>query len=98
MKPSYILTLTCPDGPGIVYEMSGAIYRVAGNILESHQFEDGTSGFFFLRAVFETETSLDKIRKALDEVARQRGIIWKLTARNARQRTLLLVSKLDHCL
>ncbi len=48
----HVLTLSCPDRPGIVTAVSGAISARGGNILEAHPFNDAETGIFFLRTVF----------------------------------------------
>jgi len=44
-----VLTLSCPDRPGIVHAVAGAIVEAGGNILESQQFGDDGTGRFFMR-------------------------------------------------
>lgn len=39
--PSYTLTLTCADRPGIVHNVTGAIVGLAGNIIEMSEFAAG---------------------------------------------------------
>jgi formyltetrahydrofolate deformylase len=49
----FILTLSCPDAPGLVYAVSGFLLQHGGNILASQQFEDRLTGRFFIRMDFE---------------------------------------------
>lgn len=49
MATSGILTLSCPDRPGLVHAVSGYLVEVNANIVESHQFEDRRHGQFFMR-------------------------------------------------
>ncbi|MDR2380397.1 MAG: hypothetical protein LBE08_04360, partial [Bifidobacteriaceae bacterium] len=46
---NWVLTLSCPDGPGIVHAVSGALAAIGGNITESQQYGDPESGRFFMR-------------------------------------------------
>jgi formyltetrahydrofolate deformylase len=46
---THVLTLSCPDQPGIVHAVSGAIVATGGNITSSQQFEDPGTGTFFMR-------------------------------------------------
>ena len=46
---THVLTLSCPDRPGIVHAVTGAIVEAGGNITSSQQFEDPGSGTFFMR-------------------------------------------------
>ena len=49
---SYLLTLSCPNRPGIVARVSAELFSHGGNILEAHQFDDTETGRFFTRIVF----------------------------------------------
>lgn len=51
----YILTLSCPDRPGLVAEVSGRIAQFGGNILEAAQFDDHDTGNFFMRIRFDMD-------------------------------------------
>ncbi len=48
----YVLTLSCPDRPGIVHAVTGALLRQGANVTESQQFGDPDSRLFFLRVQF----------------------------------------------
>jgi formyltetrahydrofolate deformylase len=50
----YVLTLACPDRPGIVRALADGIVAVGGNILENAQFSDPVTGTFCVRTHFET--------------------------------------------
>jgi len=52
MKDGHILTLSCPDRPGIVHAVSGFLLDQGGNILEAGQFDDRDTGLFFMRVHF----------------------------------------------
>ena len=95
----YVLTLSCPDRPGIVNAVTGALLEVQANILESAQFGDVESSTFALRTVFETEhDDLATVEKPLADVAGRLGGLLKLRAVDVKPRALVMVSKYDHCL
>ena len=48
----FILTLSCPDRPGLVLAVSEWLVSFDGNILESDQFRDGPSNTFYMRLRF----------------------------------------------
>ena len=48
----FVLTLSCPDRPGIVAAVSGLLAGRDGNIIESQQFGDRGTGRFFMRVQF----------------------------------------------
>jgi formyltetrahydrofolate deformylase len=52
----YILTLSCPDTTGIVYHVSKFLFDSGCNIVDSAQFGDSSTGLFFLRMHFSTQT------------------------------------------
>ena len=98
MPTSYVLTLSCPDRPGIVHAVSGYLFKCGGNILESQQFDDNGSGRFFMRIVFDVEAPPEAMREGFAPLASQLGMQWTLRGREERRRVMLLVSKVDHCL
>jgi formyltetrahydrofolate deformylase len=48
----YVLTLSCPDKPGIVYTVSSFLVQHSGNILASQQYGESPGGRFFMRVHF----------------------------------------------
>ncbi|MUK02722.1 formyltetrahydrofolate deformylase [Vibrio cholerae] len=95
---SYSLTLSCPDRPGIVHGVSGALVGVGANITESQQYGSPETGTFFMRVALSTEASEQDLRTALEPVARTFGMKWALAESARRTRTLIMVSKAAHCL
>jgi len=98
MPRSYTLVINCPDRPGIVYNVSRIIFEHGGNILESRQFEDGETGRFFLRIVFESSSEQALMTEAIETLADEFGMDWKLVPTDQPVKALILVSKFDHCL
>ena len=97
----FVLTLRCPDTPGIVHAVSGFLVRSSGNIVESQQFGDSETGRFFMRVQFETldpAVGLEELRASFDDVATEFEMTWELWMAGAPYRTLILVSKFGHCL
>jgi len=100
-SPKYILTLSCKDTRGIVAAVSGFVTQQQGNILESAQFGDDSTGQFFLRTEFahEGKGSIDSFKKSFhDEVASRFDMQWQLHATDRKPRLMLMVSKFGHCL
>ena len=98
MAASYTLVIHCPDRPGIVFNVSGAIFEHGGNILESRQFEDRETGRFFLRIVFESDRAEAEMAEAFAHLADAFGMTWKLVRTGRPVKVLILVSRFDHCL
>ena len=98
MNHAYILTLSCPDRPGIVHAVSGFLYQRGGNIEEAAQFNDHGTGLFFMRVRFACEAVHDTLRAALGEFAAPFAMQWQLHPAAQPMRTVIMVSKEGHCL
>ena len=48
----YVLTLSCPDKPGIVYAVASFLVQHSANILASQQYGEAPDGRFFMRVHF----------------------------------------------
>ncbi|MGH1563495.1 formyltetrahydrofolate deformylase [Mumia sp. DW29H23] len=98
---TYVLTLTCPDRPGLVHAISSWIVDRGGNILDAQQFTDATGGRFFLRVHFESvgePYEVEALRSDFAPVAERHTMTWGLVVAEAPCRTLVMVSKEGHCL
>jgi formyltetrahydrofolate deformylase len=97
---TFVLTVLCPDRPGIVHAVSGLLVEHHGNILESQQFDDLAENRFFMRVRFavEGDATLPSLRAAFAPVAERFDMTWDLWEATAPYRTLILVSKFSHCL
>jgi formyltetrahydrofolate deformylase len=99
MAEPLILTLSCPDRPGITARVTGFLFENGGNVLEAQQFNDRESDRFFMRVEFEDGSqSLDDLRAAFANVAAEHAMEWKLALRDRPRRVMLMVSRFDHCL
>jgi formyltetrahydrofolate deformylase len=97
--PAYILAITCPDGPGIIHAISGALLEVDANVLEQEQYSDLETGLFFARTRFESaEGDVDRVRRVLAERTARFTPELSLRLESAHRRALILVSQYDHCL
>jgi formyltetrahydrofolate deformylase len=99
--PEYVLTIVCPDRPGIVFAVSSFLVHSSGNILESHQFDDRLEQRFFMRVHFEVydeAMTLERLRAAFEPVAQSSQMTWQMWTAEAKYRTLVLVSREGHCL
>lgn len=108
----YVLTLDCPDSPGIVHQVSGVLLGQGADIIDVRQFSDrqhlravaGTpepDGHFFMRLHFVApagDQTQDALRAELDPLAKQHGMRWELRPHGAKRRVLIMVSKFEHCL
>ncbi|CAB3724089.1 MULTISPECIES: formyltetrahydrofolate deformylase [Achromobacter] len=96
----YILTLSCPDRTGIVYRVSGLLFELGCNILDSQQFGDEETGQFFLRVHFDLPAAVaaDDLRGRLNTLSADYGMDLKLHDARRKERLLIMVSKQGHCL
>jgi formyltetrahydrofolate deformylase len=99
MNRAYVLTLSCPDRPGIVHAVSGFLLERGGNIEEAAQYNDHDTGLFFMRVQFACDQlTFDDLKVQLKFFAEPFKMVWKLHATTQPMRTVILVSKEGHCL
>ena len=96
----YIFTLSCQDRPGIVAAVATTLSNAQCNIEEASQFNDPLSGRFFMRMEIKplTDSSLSSFEESFTRIADEYEMNWKLRSKNAPVKTLVMVSKTDHCL
>ena len=95
----YILTLRCPDQPGIVHALAAGVTEAKGNILESAQFSDPGTGIFTIRVSLETpDADTESLRDELTLRLARFDPVLTVRPEEQRRRVLLMVSKFDHCL
>ncbi|GAA3748104.1 formyltetrahydrofolate deformylase [Spinactinospora alkalitolerans] len=97
----HVLTLDCPDRPGIVHAVAEFLVHHDANITESRQFDDPDTGRFFMRVQFETpdpRRSAGELAQGFGWVAEAFGMSWRLVDAAVRTRALILVSRYEHCL
>lgn len=97
---SHILTLSCPDKPGLVAGVARILAENGGNIRDSQQFNDTETQSFFMRIAFDLAEDADEadLRAAFFPFATQHSMEWTLRPTAERRKVLLMVSKFDHCL
>ena len=94
-----ILTLACPDRPGIVARVSAFLFERGCNILDAQQFDDEETGRFFMRVVFDAgKESAESLRAAFTPHAEAFGMAWTLRGAREKKRVMILASQQDHCL
>ena len=96
----HVLRLNCSDKPGIVAAVATLLANHECNIEESSQFNDPFSGQFFMRVVFSTLKvgSLENFMAGLPEIAARFQMRWEVCNLAEPVKTMILVSKADHCL
>lgn len=97
-RSKLVLTLSCPDQPGIVHAVTGVIGSVDGNIIQSQQFGDPDSGLFFMRVEVDSPVGRGPVEEGLAKVAERFGATWSIDDLGRRIRTVIMVSREGHCL
>lgn len=98
---STVLRLSCPDRVGLLSHISGFVAQQGGNLTEVHQFTDSADGWFFTRMEIDTRTlrlELPALREAFAPVAAELKAEWTIRTAANRMKTVIMVSKLSHCL
>lgn len=95
-----ILTLSCPDQPGLVASVAKILADNGGNIVDSQQFNDSETDHFFMRVVFDLAegAAVNAISDAMRLFAKEKLVEWKLRSSHERTKVIVMVSKFDHCL
>lgn len=102
-----ILTLSCPDRPGIVHAVTGFLAKHDLNIVDSQQYGDATSRTFFMRVHFGPSSSADaspdninheNLTSMFQELASPLNMAFELHPVAQKPRVLIMVSKIGHCL
>lgn len=98
VETHWVLTLSCPDRPGIVHAVAGLLAEHGGNITESQQFGDPLSGLFFMRVQVTSTASAEELGAALGALAQRFAMQWSLDVAGRPVRTLVMGSTAAHCL
>jgi formyltetrahydrofolate deformylase len=96
----FLLTIICPDQPGIVAAVTGVLFEQGCNIEDSAQFDDRSTGLFFMRIRFSHTQPMERaeIEAALTPTIARFEMKVRLVDTKYRPRLLLMVSKFGHCL
>ena len=100
MPGRFILTLSCPQRPGIVHAVTAFLFGHGCDIVEHQQFDDPLRGALFLRTEVVKvagEADAEHLASAFKEVAEEFGMSFALSD-DRPQRALVMVSRMGHCL
>jgi formyltetrahydrofolate deformylase len=93
-----VLTLSCPDRPGIVHAVSGFLAERDCNILDSQQYGSPRTATFFMRVHFDSPIDSELLRTDFTGTASRFAMEWALHDLDRQPNVLVLVSKAGHCL
>lgn len=97
----HVLTLDCPESPGIVHAVSAFLVEHGCDIVDNRQFGDRRGGHFFMRVHIVPaggEHTIEALRRDFRPVAERFAMRWALEAAGTRRRVLIMVSRFGHCL
>ncbi len=93
---TYLLLVDCPDKEGLVYTITGVLYRYGYNIIADHEFVDPTTHHFFMRTEFTGAEPPDSVvhdlLQLLPAPANAR------IATTGKRPIVVMVTKEPHCL
>ncbi len=98
---NYIFTGTCRAGSGVVAAVTSFLADRDCYICALEQFDDESTDKFFMRAVFRRQDkspSIEIMKDAFTEVSAQFAMDWQFHDPSVAVKTILMVSKYDHCL
>lgn len=108
MSYQYYLNIACPDQPGLIASITGAVAAAGGNILDLRQHTAVDLNMFFLKALFalpkvtrdETEQARfeTEFRASFAPLAKKLSMDWDLSSKDRKLRVALMVSRTSHCL
>ena len=97
----HLLKLNCPDAVGLLARITGFIAASGGNLLDVSQYTDPVSRWFFTRLAFTgglVEDDFTRFEQDTRALADSMNAEWTLRHSERPMRTVILVSKQDHCL
>ncbi len=93
----WIVTFVCPDKPGIVHAISGAVVAINGNITESQQYSSEDTGRFFMRLQIEAAVETSTFEASFRQIAETYQMDWRLDHVGRKMRTVVLGTRAQHC-
>ena len=98
----YVLTGTCASRLGSVELVTGFLFREQCYITELNTYDDAEGGQFFIRAEFRPAEDSEEFIAQLSEdfagLAESYSMEWRIRNVREKVRTLIMVSRFDHCL
>jgi|TARA_B110001454_G_scaffold165606_1_gene155380 formyltetrahydrofolate deformylase len=101
MEQVYRLTISCPDGVGIVAKVGEFVSSQGGWIIEANHYADPVSGWFFMRHCIKANSlpfGLEEFKEKFAPIAAEFGMDWQINDSAQAKKIILMVSKESHCL
>src|SRR6266568_1539761 len=100
-KQQWVLTLSCPDTPGIVHGVASYLLVTGCTIIDSQQYGDPDTGLFFMRVSFtrlDSEVTLEALNSGFEAIGHSFHMTWEFHDAAVLMPVVLMVSKFGHCL
>jgi formyltetrahydrofolate deformylase len=99
-SPRLALRVQCRSTRGIVAAISSYLADQGGNITDSAQFDDQTTGSFFMRTSFISEAGKDlaALQASFGPVAKKFGMEFSFFDEKVKRKVVVMVSRFGHCL
>jgi formyltetrahydrofolate deformylase len=100
-EPSYILTATCRAKKGVVAAVTTFLADNDCYICALEQFDDDSTERFFMRGVFRLQNqapAIELLCEQFQHVADRLEMSWQIHDPTQPVKTVIMVSKFDHCL
>lgn len=99
-SPRLALRVQCRSTRGIVAAISSYLADQGGNITDSAQFDDQTTGSFFMRTSFISEAGKDlaALQAGFGPVAKKFGMEFSFFDEKVKRKVVVMVSRFGHCL
>ena len=101
MEPVYRLTISCPDGVGIVSSVGQFIASHGGWIVEANHYSDLAVGHFFMRHCIRKSSlpfGLEEFKERFSPIAEQFKMQWQIRDSSEPKKVILMATKASHCL
>jgi formyltetrahydrofolate deformylase len=97
----WVLTLSCPDVPGVVHGVASYLLVTGCTIVDSQQYGDPDTGLFFMRVSFtrvDSEVTLEALNSGFQAIGASFHMNWEFHDAADLMPVVLMVSKFGHCL
>jgi len=101
MQRTFRLTISCPDGVGIVAKVGQFVSSHGGWIVEANHYADPNSGWFFMRHSIKADSlpfGIEEFKQQFAPIAQEFAMEWAITDSAVNKKMVLLASKESHCL
>lgn len=101
MSCDFVLKLSCDDRPGVINAVTGVLMEQGANITDAHQFNDSSTGRFFMRVCFSVDrddASESEFTGSLQTLVDRFEADISVHDQSHAKKVVIMVSHLDHCL